>query len=114
MAYGIKQEKQNMNQEHTRWWPDEPHDLIREWTEDDWPREELLKHCERELNNADLPAIMTRSGSPGKSAVEAWRQWVNEFNYVPQTTPVNAGPLLKIIGDKRKDFLSAQNHEEEI
>ena len=42
---------------------------IWEWSEDDRPREKLLKYGEHTLSNAELLAIMIRAGAPGKSAV---------------------------------------------
>ena len=42
---------------------------IREWSEDDRPREKLLKYGEHILSNADFLAIMIRTGAPRKSSV---------------------------------------------
>ncbi|MEA1866706.1 MAG: UPF0758 domain-containing protein, partial [Thermodesulfobacteriota bacterium] len=35
---------------------------IREWSEDDRPREKLLKYGEQTLSNAELLAILIRTG----------------------------------------------------
>jgi DNA repair protein RadC len=40
------------------------------WSEDDRPREKLLKYGERTLSNAELLAIMIRTGAPGKTLLE--------------------------------------------
>jgi len=47
---------------------------IREWSEDDREREKLLKYGEHTLSNAELLAIMIRTGAPGKSALGIGRQ----------------------------------------
>jgi len=47
---------------------------IREWSEDDRVREKLLKYGEHTLSNAELLAIMIRTGAPGKSALGIGRQ----------------------------------------
>ena len=46
---------------------------IREWSEDDRPREKLLKYGEHTLSNAELLAILIRTGTPGRSAVDIGR-----------------------------------------
>jgi len=43
---------------------------IREWSEDDRPWEKLLKYGEHTLSNAELLAIMIRTGVPGKTLLE--------------------------------------------
>ena len=52
---------------------------IREWSEDDRPREQLLKYGEHTLSNAELLAIMIRTGAPGKSAVDIGRELLHKF-----------------------------------
>ena len=47
---------------------------IREWSEDDRPREKLLKYGEHTLSNAELLGIMIRTGVPGKNTVGIGRQ----------------------------------------
>jgi hypothetical protein len=55
---------------------------IREWSEDDRPREKLLKYGEHTLSNAELLAIMIRTGAPGKSAVDIGRELLHKFKSV--------------------------------
>jgi DNA repair protein RadC len=43
---------------------------IKEWAKDDRPREKLLSKTPGSLSNSELLAILIRSGTPGKSAVE--------------------------------------------
>ncbi len=47
---------------------------IRNWPEDDRPREKLLKYGEHTLSNAELLAILIRTGTNGKSAVDIARE----------------------------------------
>lgn len=47
---------------------------IRNWAEDDRPREKLLKYGEHALSNAELLAILIRTGTPGRSAVDIGRE----------------------------------------
>ena len=56
---------------------------IREWSEDDQPREKLLKYGELTLSNAEVLAIMIKTGAPGNSPVDIARKYVNEFKGVP-------------------------------
>jgi DNA repair protein RadC len=47
---------------------------IREWSEDDRPREKLLKYGEHTLSNAELSAIMIRTGPRGEGMVDiGWK-----------------------------------------
>ena len=43
---------------------------LKEWADEDKPREKLLSHGKKQLTNAELIAILLRTGVPGKSAVE--------------------------------------------
>ena len=52
---------------------------IREWSEDDRPREKLLRYGEHALSNPELLAIMIRTGAPGKSAVYIGRELLHRF-----------------------------------
>jgi len=47
---------------------------IREWSEDDRPREKLVKYGEHTLSNAELLAIIIRTGAPGENAVGIGRE----------------------------------------
>jgi len=52
---------------------------IREWSEEDRPREKLLKYGEHALSNAELLAILIRTGTPGRSAVDMGRELLHRF-----------------------------------
>ena len=47
---------------------------IRNWPDDDRPREKLLKYGEHVLSNAELLAILIRTGVSGKSAIDLRRE----------------------------------------
>lgn len=52
---------------------------INNWPKDDRPREKLLKSGERALSNAELLAILLRSGVKGQSAVDLSRTILAKF-----------------------------------
>ena len=43
---------------------------IKEWSEDDQPREKLIQHGSRHLSNAELLTILVRTGTPDQSALD--------------------------------------------
>lgn len=43
---------------------------LKEWADEDKPREKMLAKGKKELSNAELLAILLRSGMPGKSVVD--------------------------------------------
>ena len=47
---------------------------VKEWADEDKPREKMLLHGKKELSNADLIAILLRSGIPGKTAVDVAKE----------------------------------------
>ncbi|MBR1784528.1 MAG: DNA repair protein RadC [Bacteroidales bacterium] len=47
---------------------------VKDWDDGDKPREKLLSRGKKELSNAELLAILIRSGVPGKSAVDTARE----------------------------------------
>ena len=73
---------------------------IREWSEDDRPREKLLKYGEHALSNAELLAIMIRTGAPGKSAVDLGRELLHRFKSLRALSGVDASEFRKITGLK--------------
>ena len=52
---------------------------IKNWAEEDRPREKLLRHGSAALTDAELLAIFLRTGSPGKSAVDLARELLLDF-----------------------------------
>lgn len=47
---------------------------LKEWADEDKPREKMLSKGKKELTNAELIAILLRSGIPGKSVVEVAKE----------------------------------------
>ena len=52
---------------------------ICQWPEEDRPREKLAKYGEHHLSNSELLAILLRTGSRGKSAIDLARQVIDKF-----------------------------------
>ncbi|HZP92805.1 MAG TPA: DNA repair protein RadC [Burkholderiales bacterium] len=52
---------------------------IRDWPEDDRPREKLLAKGPGALSDAELLAIFLRTGAPGKNAIELARELIERF-----------------------------------
>ena len=50
---------------------------VKEWADEDKPREKMLLHGKKELSNAELIAILLRSGVPGKTAVDVAKEVLN-------------------------------------
>jgi len=52
---------------------------IKNWPEDDKPREKLLKYGEHTLSDTELLAILLRSGTKGESAIDLAREILQKF-----------------------------------
>ena len=52
---------------------------IKDWPEEDRPREKLLKYGEYTLSNSELLAILLRSGTKGESAIDLARKILHKF-----------------------------------
>jgi len=52
---------------------------IKQWAEEDRPREKMLKHGFAALSNAELMAILIGSGNTSESAVELSRRILSDF-----------------------------------
>lgn len=53
---------------------------ISDWPADERPRERLLAHGAKALSDAELLAVLLRTGVRGKSAVELGRELLSRFN----------------------------------
>jgi len=73
---------------------------IRNWPEDDRPREKLLKYGEHVLSNAELLAILIRTGTPGKSAIDLGRELLNRFKTLRTMSGVDVSEFKEISGLK--------------
>ena len=80
--------------------PQQPHSFtIKDWAEEDRPREKLLHFGPRHLTNAELLAILIGSGCKGQSAVAIMQQLLAQNQH--QLSRLNIMPLsamLKING----------------
>lgn len=56
------------------------HISIKNWSEDDQPREKLLNGGQKSLTDAELMAILLRSGSRGESALALSKRILSDYN----------------------------------
>lgn len=73
---------------------------IRNWPEEDRPREKLLKYGEHTLSNAELIAILIRIGTPGKSAVDIARELLQKFKTLRSISSMDITEFKQITGLK--------------
>ena len=73
---------------------------IREWSKDDRPREKLLKYGEHTLSNAELLAILIRTGTPGRSAVDIGREILHKFKTLRAMSGIDVSEFKEISGLK--------------
>jgi len=73
---------------------------IKNWPEDDRPREKLLKYGEHSLSNAELLAILIRTGIAGKSAIDLGRELLNKFKSLRMMSGVDLSEFKEISGLK--------------
>ncbi len=73
---------------------------IRNWPEEDRPREKLLKYGEHTLSNAELIAILIRIGTPGKSAVDIARELLQKFKTLRSLSSMDITEFRQITGLK--------------
>ena len=52
---------------------------IKDWHEDDRPREKLLKFGAAHLSDAEILAIFLRTGTQSQSAIELARHLIDQF-----------------------------------
>ncbi len=69
---------------------------IKEWPEEERPREKLLRRGAATLSDAELLAIFLRTGVSGLSAVDLSRQLLQQF-----------GSLRALLGAEQQDFCGA-------
>lgn len=71
---------------------------IKNWSEDDRPREKLAKYGAENLSNSELLAILIGSGSKGFSALDAAKELISTAGSVYQLTSLNISKITKIKG----------------
>lgn len=63
---------------------------IKNWPEDDRPREKLLKKGAKTLSNSELLAILLRTGTNGSSAIDLAREVMKKFGTFRNMTHTDA------------------------
>ena len=71
---------------------------IKKWPKDERPRERLFKYGEHTLSNAELLAILFKSGSEGSSAVDLGREIITHFKTFRNMSHSDVGVLRKFKG----------------
>jgi DNA repair protein RadC len=75
-----------------------PSRSIKEWPKGDRPREKLLSRGAGALSDAELLAILLRTGGKGASAVDHGRALIEEFGDFRQLATAGVGDLCKVKG----------------
>src|SRR4051794_3269000 len=77
-----------------------PYQTIKDWPEEDRPREKLLSKGAQALTDTELLAIIIRNGngSTGKSAIDHARLLLAQFGGLPGMEEANPGEFKKIKG----------------
>lgn len=68
---------------------------IRDWPNDERPREKLLHHGAQRLSDAELLAIFLRTGTAGRSAVDLGRELLQTFGGLRELLTAEPGELRK-------------------
>jgi DNA repair protein RadC len=79
----------------TEYMPSRP---IKNWPADDRPREKLLRRGAGSLSDAELLAIILRTGGTGASALDHARAIIEAFGSFRQLATAGAGDLCKVKG----------------
>lgn len=81
---------------------------IREWPEDERPREKLLKRGANALSDAELLAIFLRTGVAGKSAVDLARDLLAELGGLKGLFSANEKSFCAVKGLGRAKYAQSQ------
>ncbi len=71
---------------------------IKSWPETERPRERLIKHGVQSLSDAELLAILLRSGIRGKDAITLARELLSQYGGLRGLLSVDLAELKKIKG----------------
>lgn len=76
---------------------------IKNWPEDERPRERLLKHGPEALTDAELLSVLLRSGVEGKNAIELGRELLLRFGSLQamMAAPTSGWDGIKGLGDAK-------------
>lgn len=88
-----------------------PHRAVRDWPEDERPRERLLRHGPQYLGDAELMAIILRTGTRGRSAVDVARSLLERLgglHKIAEAHPTELSGLQEGLGPaKAAELLAA-------
>lgn len=89
--------------------PEEKHKSIKEWREDERPRERLLAHGGHTLSEPELLAVLLGSGTRGRSAVDVARELIEHAGDITRLSARNGNELstIKGMGDAKAARLAA-------
>jgi DNA repair protein RadC len=71
---------------------------IKDWPEDERPRERLLKHGQENLSDAHLIAIILRTGGCGKSAIDIAMELLDKFRSLKNIEQAGIVEICRIKG----------------
>lgn len=71
---------------------------IKDWPEDERPRERLLKHGHEHMSDAHLIAIILRTGGNGKSAVDIGMELLRHFGSLKKIEQASTAEICSIKG----------------
>ncbi|MEW6109087.1 MAG: DNA repair protein RadC [Nitrospirota bacterium] len=71
---------------------------IKEWPEDERPRERLLKHGAHSMSDAQLVAIILRTGGNGRSAIDLGMELIDTFGSLKNMQEASLHELCRIKG----------------
>lgn len=71
---------------------------IKNWIEEDRPREKMLARGDESLTDSELLAILLRNGTQGKSAIDIARELINEYKSMTELSKVPVSQLMKLKG----------------
>ena len=81
---------------------------IKEWPEGERPRERLLKYGAGSLSDAQLLAIMLRTGAGGKSAVDLAMEILNSFGNLKKIGNASLNEFASFKGDRKRQGRTAE------
>jgi DNA repair protein RadC len=71
---------------------------IKDWPEDERPRERLIRHGQENLSDAHLLAIILRTGGSGKSAIDIAMELLDKFKSLKNMEQAGIAEICRIKG----------------
>jgi DNA repair protein RadC len=78
--------------------PEKKYQSVKQWPEDERPRERLLSHGPSTLSDAQLLAIIMGNGRTGRSAVDLGRELLERFGSLAGIEQAGIGEICKVEG----------------